>query len=40
MDHRRLRKSRHRRKLLERFGLLGSLAGVLLLAWLFARLAR
>jgi len=35
LDHRRLRQSRHRRKIVERFGLLASLVAVLLLAWLF-----
>jgi hypothetical protein len=38
VDHRRLRQLRNRRKKLERIWMVGSLAGVLLLAWFFARL--
>jgi hypothetical protein len=35
LDHRRLRQRRKRRKALERIGLLASLAGVLVLAYIF-----
>ena len=34
-DHRRLRDRRKRRKLLERFGIVASLVGVAILAWIF-----
>jgi len=35
-DHRQLRERRKRRKMLERFGMLVSLVGVAILAWIFA----
>jgi hypothetical protein len=35
MDHKRLRRARSRRKKIERIVIVASLAGVLLLAWLF-----
>ena len=38
VDHRRLRQIRNRRKKIERLGIVGSLAGVLLLAWFFVKL--
>jgi hypothetical protein len=34
-DHRRLREQRKRRRKLERFGLVASLLGVAILAWIF-----